>query len=82
MSYTLLEETKPKARKPHRCIWCGERIEVGEIYRREKSIYDGNMQDHKWHIECDEASAEHFRDSDGFDAYENERPIPENVERR
>ena len=53
MSYSLLRETFPMARKCHRCIWCGEWIELGETYRHERSVYNGNMQDHKWHLECD-----------------------------
>jgi hypothetical protein len=58
MSYTLLSETRPKARKQHVCVWCGEKIEVGETYLHEKSVYDGSMQDHKWHIECEKACDE------------------------
>jgi hypothetical protein len=53
MSYALLSDTWPRARKQHRCIWCGEPIAVGETYRHERSVYDGAMQDHKWHRECD-----------------------------
>lgn len=75
MSYTLLSESFPKARKEHRCIWCGQTIQIGEKYRREKSVYDGEFQDHKWHLECNEDSVEHFkRWGCEFEAYENERP--------
>lgn len=52
--YRLLSETFPVARKQHRCIWCGELILPGEKYRHERSVYDGQMQDHKWHPECAE----------------------------
>ncbi len=75
MSYTLLKETYPIARKQHRCVWCGERIEIGEKYTHEKSVYDGNMQDHKWHMECDKAAGEYFKSGEEeFDAGVNERP--------
>jgi hypothetical protein len=74
MSYALLDETFPIARKKHRCIWCGQPVEIGEKYRREKSVYDGNMQDFKWHLECHEGAREHFRHEEEFDAYDNERP--------
>lgn len=76
MSYTLLSETTPKARKEHRCIWCGEPILVGERYRCERSVYDGQMQYHKWHLECNAAANEHFRHciDDTFGPGEAERP--------
>lgn len=73
--YTLLADSWPVARKPHRCIWCGQQIEAGEKYRCERSVYDGEMQDHAWHAECDADAAEQFRHGeDEFSPYENERP--------
>jgi hypothetical protein len=60
MSYTLLSETLRKARKEHRCIWCPEKINAGEQYQDERSVYDGQMQDHKWHPECLVAAKEFF----------------------
>ena len=75
MSYVLMDDSTPKARKPHTCIWCGQKILKGETYRREKSIYDGHWQDHRWHLECDKAAAEHFRHGDEeFEPGDNERP--------
>lgn len=52
MSYTLLSQTTPKARKEHRCIWCGETILKGKQYTAERSVFDGEMQNHHWHPEC------------------------------
>ncbi len=40
------------ARKRHKCIYCGQLIEIGEQYHREKSVYEGQFQDHAWHPEC------------------------------
>lgn len=74
MSYTLMSESKPRARKRHFCIWCGDAINKGEVYRHERSVYDGHWQDHKWHLECDEASEDHFRYQEEFCPYDNERP--------
>ena len=75
MSYSLLSENHPKARKEHQCIWCGQMILKGEKYRRETSIYDGNFQNHKWHLECDAAAKVEFRNGeDEFDPCQNERP--------
>jgi len=76
MSYTLLDEKFPKARKEHQCIWCGEGILAGEKYCHEKSIYEGDFQDHKWHLECHKAAQIEIKESGegSFDAYNNERP--------
>ena len=60
MSYELLSETTPKARKDYSCIWCGEPIPKGEFHVHEVSKYDGDFQDHRWHPECIKASKEYF----------------------
>jgi len=41
----------PKARKPHRCMSCGEKIEVGEKYIRWR-CYDDGASTNKMHVEC------------------------------
>lgn len=78
MSYTLLSESQPLARKQHRCIWCGQPIAVGEKHRHERSIYDGQFQDQRWHPECDEAFKAELSYEGGheleFEPYGNERP--------
>lgn len=77
MSYELLSESRPKARKDHRCIWCGQKIEKGTTYISERSVFDGEMQNHHWHVECSEASQEYFSQGEcEFDPYSNERPLP------
>lgn len=77
MSYTLFSLIDRRAAKNHRCIWCGEEIERGERYRDERSVYDGNIQRHRWHPECQVDSENYFRESgeEEFDPYENERPL-------
>lgn len=76
MSYTNISSTTPKARKPHRCIWCGKTIEVGEIHEREVGTYFGDFQDHRYHKECREVGSEITMENDGeFEPYENERPV-------
>lgn len=76
MSYQLIKETFPVARKQHRCIWCGESIVTGEKYCHEISKYD-DLQNHHWHLECHTDAAEYFLAGYGpeFSAYENERPV-------
>jgi hypothetical protein len=77
MSFHCFSIKSVKARKLHKCIWCGQRIEVGSTYRDERSVFDGNMQRHRWHPECDDEAADFFRKSgeETFDAHENERAI-------
>lgn len=61
MSYQLLSETEPVARKEYHCIWCPEKILKGEKHVHESSKYDGDFQDHRWHLECKKASDSFFR---------------------
>lgn len=74
--YTLIREAFPIARKQHRCIWCGEAISAGEKHRHEISKYETELQDFRWHLECESAASEYFLAGEGpeFSAYENERP--------
>lgn len=61
MGYQLLSETQPVARNDYQCIWCPERILKGEKHIHEVSKYDGDLQDHRWHLECKKAADENFR---------------------
>jgi hypothetical protein len=76
MSYALIEESFPVARKRHTCIWCGENIDVGEKHRHEKSNYCGDFQNHRWHMECNQAAQVQFADEGDteFSPYDNPRP--------
>lgn len=48
----LISEKDRKARKPHRCDYCGAIIEKGEIYNRSFNIEGGVVYDWKSHKEC------------------------------
>lgn len=76
--YSFLSLAERTARKPHTCIWCGEDIEVGTRYLDERSVYEGEMQLHRWHPECLPACRSALREAgdEGFEAYQNERPQP------
>lgn len=54
MSYTLIAAETRKARKPHKCIWCGQKIEIGERYTHERCVFEGDAQSNDWHLECEE----------------------------
>ena len=75
--YKLIRETFPVARNLYRCIWCGETIVVGLKHRHEISRFD-ELQDFRWHMECNDNAADYFNDGNGpeFIPYENERPAP------
>jgi len=75
MSLVTLKETEPKARKEHKCNWCGQAIEKGEVYQSSVHIYDGHKYTWKNHISCmeiaikldmfdgDPVDQEHFKES-------------------
>lgn len=63
MSYTLLKEATVTARKQYECIWCGQKIEKGEAYIREASVYEGEMQDLKWHPDCKSDAQVYFNET-------------------
>tara|TARA_R110001583_G_C5597223_1_gene404242 strand:+ start:1098 stop:1376 length:279 start_codon:yes stop_codon:yes gene_type:complete len=67
MSYTQLRESKPKARKTHRCAYCSQLIIEGERYKREVGVYDGDMQNHAWHLECDKAFLNELKESGEYE---------------
>lgn len=75
MSYQLLSDSHPKARKDHLCIWCGQKIPAGTVYYAERSVFDGEMQNHHWHEECKDAADDYFSaGEEEFCPYDNERP--------
>lgn len=78
MSYQLIRETTPRARKEYHCIWCPEKINPGERHVHEVSRAD-DFQDHRWHPECRTAANEYFRESgeDDFAAHACKRGTSE-----
>jgi hypothetical protein len=67
MAETIADEWR-KARKQHRCIWCGEPIAVGERYRHWRGKFEGDVMSNDWHKECD-AAAESEDLEEGFEPY-------------
>ena len=75
MSCTIIAESTQRARKAHRCSWCGQPIPVGEEYVRTRFVFEGDPGSNKFHMECDKAAAEDYAEwGEGFMPYENERP--------
>lgn len=79
MSYHLFSEVLRKAKKAHRCIWCGEAIESGESYIDERSVFERQLQRRRWHTECIDAVRKEWRAGadEEFIAYSNERGCAE-----
>lgn len=50
----VLKETKPKAKKQHRCMFCNGFIEIGETYNRQTIVADGSIYDFIYHKHCGE----------------------------
>jgi predicted RNA-binding Zn-ribbon protein involved in translation (DUF1610 family) len=67
---------KPKAKKQHRCMSCGESIAVGEIYYRWRTYECGDAGTNRMHPECYEM---HSNDAVcgqwEYTLYEYERPM-------
>lgn len=75
MSYQLISKTLPKARKEYPCIWCSEKILIGEIHLKEVGEFEGDFQSNRWHEECHNAAQMYFNESgeNEFTPYENKR---------
>lgn len=77
MCQTVRHEHR-KARKEHRCTWCGQKILAGEKYHFFVVIYEGEAQSNKFHPECEEDLQAAITDQRGgcfeFLPGEQERP--------
>ena len=69
---------RPKAKKPHRCMSCGEGIAVGETYVRWRCYDGGEASTNKMHPEClamHQADADKYGDREWeYSPYSHERP--------
>ena len=52
-----------KARKVYQCDGCRKAVEIGETYRRDVGVYEGDFYSYPSHIECYELNLEMFGDS-------------------
>jgi len=63
-----LRSTTPKARKNHKCMFCGDEIKVGERYERTTCVFEGILYDWVTHCECSEVASL----LDMYDGYDGE----------
>lgn len=78
-SYTELKYTEPKARKEYRCIWCNEKILIGEKHAARTYIFEGDFNSDRLHLECATAMQKmpHDEICDGFMGGEFKRGLAE-----
>lgn len=53
----FVSETKPKARKAHRCCECYVTIQPGERYERHTGLWDGEINTYRWCSRCSDVAA-------------------------
>lgn len=53
MSWHHVEDTTPRARKPHRCYVCGDPILVGEKHVRRFGYHEEGPISIRMHVECE-----------------------------
>ncbi len=64
MSDYSSSQAKVKARKKHKCSWCGEIIEQWETYLRGFCVFEGVASTFKMHQECSHAESKLLQYSD------------------
>lgn len=66
--------TYPKAIKEHRCNWCSQTIQIGEVYEKQTVFEDGSAYTWKNHKRCDELTSKlkMFQDKNGEGLSEDE----------
>ena len=69
MSWTHIEDTKPKARKRYWCELCERWIEKGEIHVKRFGIGDDGRLSARMHITCEKLTR-----GWGIDEWENQDP--------
>lgn len=75
---TMSETETLKAAKAHRCTWCWQRIEPGELYRRYRWWNGGDAGTEKMHPECHDAMTDAAEEEGGWFEWVPgmERPAP------
>lgn len=58
VSWTHLEDKRPKARKPHRCYLCGLPIRVGTTHLARSGVGDGGFSTVRMHESCNALTAD------------------------
>ncbi len=65
----------PKAKKDHRCEWCGETILKGEKHAKFSGVWESEFQNWRMHIECHSFASDNDELYEGFTPFEHERVV-------
>lgn len=65
MSWETISESKPKARKDYRCMFCGNTIEKGKTYRKSVGKWEGELIEWKYCEFCDSFLINAYMDATG-----------------
>ena len=69
MSMDFYHHTYPKARKEHKCEYCGQKIEIAQKYSYETGKYDGDMFSRKLCLTCENILEEYCK-SAGYEEFD------------
>ena len=68
MSWTHFSDTRPAARREHRCYLCEETIPVGCVHVARRGVSDGTAVTTRMHLDCVDLTLDwDQRDWDDFD---------------
>lgn len=72
--------TQQRSLKQRLCIYCGEMIEVGQVYNKQSGVWDGDWFTNHYHPECwDDLRVS---GEDEFTPYSAERPVAATQEQK
>ena len=75
MSFRPLNEKLVNVRKPHRCVWCGEHIQIGQTAFYRAYVFDQSFMSDYLHPECMVAMMHSEYLDEGFEAYSFKRGL-------
>lgn len=70
---SFINKTHVKScRKPCRCFWCGEPIEIGQPKTTTATVFEGDFQASSFHPECYAALKQYGKENPGYDYWPDE----------
>lgn len=69
----VLQDAMVKARKQNKCFHCADTINVGDIHRARRAVYEDEMMSWRWCAACCAAMVVEMNATGGSDTYEADR---------